>query len=437
MAEQRGTVGGPVLTEWFGKANLHKLDVYEKLGGYEGLRKVVTGMNAAQVIDEVKASGLRGRGGADFPTATKWSFVPKDHPGPKYIVVNADESEPGSAKDRYLMENSPHALVEGAAIATFAIGGHQAWIYIRGEYDLPYEMLRDAIAEAHAKGYLGEHPFGSDYALDVRLYRGHGAYICGEETALLESLEGKRAQPRSRPPFPAIKGAWGQPTAVNNVETLSTVPWIIRHGGAEYAKRGTEKAKGTRIVTVSGDVQKPGNYEIEIGVTYRAHHRRARGRRLPGSQDQGVLAGRLVGEGPPRLDARHLDRPRRPQGARDDGRLRRDHRDGRLALRRQGGRPPAALLRPRVVRQVHALPRRQQLGGAHLRAHPGQRRLGDRARPPGSRPAGPAGRALPVRPRRRRRLGHPVDDGPLPQRVRGALPPPHVLGREGARPCLT
>ncbi|HEY8815838.1 MAG TPA: SLBB domain-containing protein, partial [Candidatus Dormibacteraeota bacterium] len=269
MAEQRGTVGGPVLTEWFGKANLHKLDVYEKLGGYEGLKKVVTGMNAAQVIDEVKASGLRGRGGADFPTATKWSFVPKDHPGPKYIVVNADESEPGSAKDRYLMENSPHALIEGAAIATFAIGGHQAWIYIRGEYDVPYEMLRDAIAEAHAKGYLGDHPFGSDYALDIRLYRGHGAYICGEETALLESLEGKRAQPRSRPPFPAIKGAWGQPTAVNNVETLSTVPWIMRHGGAEYAKRGTEKAKGTRIVTVSGDVRKPGNYEIEIGVTYR------------------------------------------------------------------------------------------------------------------------------------------------------------------------
>ena len=267
MAEQRGTVGGPVLTEWFATQNLHKLDVYESLGGYSALRKVIKEMTAAQVIDEVKSSGLRGRGGADFPTATKWSFVPKDHPGPKYIVVNADESEPGSAKDRYLMENSPHALVEGAAIASFAIGGHQAWIYIRGEYDLSYEMLTAAIAEAHAKGYLGAHPFGTDYPMDVRLYRGHGAYICGEETALLESLEGKRAQPRSRPPFPAVKGAWGMPTAVNNVETLSTVPWIMRHGGAEYAKRGTEKAKGTRMVTVSGDVQKPGNYEIEIGVT--------------------------------------------------------------------------------------------------------------------------------------------------------------------------
>ena len=258
-----------MLTEWFAKADLHKLDVYESLGGYEALKKVMSGMTAVQVIDEVKSSGLRGRGGADFPTATKWSFVPKDHPGPKYIVVNADESEPGSAKDRYLMENSPHMLVEGAAIATYAIGGHDAWIYIRGEYDVPFEMLRDAIAEARGKGYLGKNPFGADYALDVHLYRGHGAYICGEETALLESLEGKRAQPRSRPPFPAIKGAWGQPTAVNNVETLSTVPWIIRHGGAEYATRGTERAKGTRMVTVSGDVRKPGNYEIEIGVTYR------------------------------------------------------------------------------------------------------------------------------------------------------------------------
>ncbi len=271
-----------MLTEWFSKRNLHKLAVYESLGGYSALRKVLGEMTPAQVIDEVKMSGLRGRGGADFPTATKWSFVPKDHPGPKYIVVNADESEPGSAKDRYLLENSPHALVEGAAIAAFAIGGHTAWVYIRGEYDLPYEMLRDAIAGAHRKGYLGERPFGFDCPLDMRLYRGHGAYICGEETALLESLEGKRAQPRSRPPFPALKGAWGMPTAVNNVETLSTVPWIIRHGGAEYAKRGTEKAKGTRMVTVSGDVQKPGNYEIEIGITYRDIIEGLAGGALPG-----------------------------------------------------------------------------------------------------------------------------------------------------------
>src|SRR3977135_3757468 len=300
MSEQRGTVGGPVLTEWFATAGLNKLDTYEKLGGYSALRKVVTSMTAQQVIDEVKISGLRGRGGADFPTAMKWSFVPKDHPGPKYIVVNADESEPGSAKDRYLMENSPHALIEGAAIASFAIGGHQAWIYIRGEDDLPFEMLRDAIAEAHAKGYLGDHPFGTDHALDVRLYRGHGAYICGEEKALPESLEGKRAQPRSRPPFPAVKGAWGLPTAVNNVETLSTVPWIIRHGGGEYAKRGTEKAKGTRMVTVSGDVQKPGNYEIEIGVTYRHVIEELAGGALPGRKIKVFWPGGSSAKLPPR-----------------------------------------------------------------------------------------------------------------------------------------
>jgi len=282
LEHQRGTVGGPVLTEWFATPELHKLDVYERLGGYTALRNVVTGMSAQQVIDEVKTSGLRGRGGADFATATKWSFVPKDHPGPKYVVVNADESEPGSAKDRYLLENSPHMLIEGAAIAMFAIGGHQAWVYIRGEYDLPFEMLRDSIAEAHQKGYLGRHPFGTDYELDLRVYRGHGAYICGEETGLLESLEGKRAQPRSRPPFPAIKGAWGMPTIVNNVETLATVPWIMRHGGTEYAKFGTEKGNGTRMVTLSGDVQKPGNYEIEIGVTYRHIIEELGGGALPG-----------------------------------------------------------------------------------------------------------------------------------------------------------
>src|SRR5258708_5489734 len=251
MAEQRGTVGGPVLTEWFAKPDLHTLDVYESLGGYSALKKVITAMTAEQVVDAVKVHGLRGPGGADFSTAMKWSFVPKDHPGPKFIVVNADESEPGSAKDRYLMENSPHALIEGAAIASFAIGGHQAWIYIRGEDDPPFQMLRDPIAEAHTKGYLRDPPLGTDPPPPHRLH------------------PGTRPQLPSRPPSPAVKGAGGLPTAVNNVETLSTVPWIIRHGGAEYASRGTEKAKGTRMVTVSGDVQKPGNFEIVIGVTYR------------------------------------------------------------------------------------------------------------------------------------------------------------------------
>ncbi|HLQ62856.1 MAG TPA: NADH-quinone oxidoreductase subunit NuoF [Candidatus Acidoferrales bacterium] len=274
MAEPqlRGSYGpgeGRILTEHFGTRDLHTLKVYESVGGYGAMRKAMTAMKPEQVQEEVKVSGLRGRGGAGFSTAAKWSFVPRDIPGPRYIVCNADESEPGTAKDRYLLENCPHLLVEGIGIASYAIGAHQAWVYIRGEYDLPYEMLTAAIAEAHQKQYLGDDPFGTGYSLDVRLYRGHGAYICGEETALLESLEGKRAQPRSRPPFPAVKGAWGRPTALNNVETLSTLPWIISHGGAEYAKLGTDRSKGTRLFTVSGHVQRPGNYEMELGKPFR------------------------------------------------------------------------------------------------------------------------------------------------------------------------
>ncbi|MGH7777569.1 MAG: NADH-quinone oxidoreductase subunit NuoF [Candidatus Dormibacterales bacterium] len=272
MAELRGSHGPGehrILTEHFGAEGLSTLAGYERVAaGYQALRKALREMTPDAVVDEVKASGLRGRGGAGFPTGTKWSFVPKDHPGPKYIVCNADESEPGTAKDRYILENSPHMLVEGICIALYAIGGHQAWVYIRGEYDRPRAMLEAAIAEARQAGYLGDDPWGTGYALDIRLFRGHGAYICGEETALLESLEGKRAQPRARPPYPATKGAFGQPTAVNNVETLSTVPWILRAGGAAYAKLGTEKSKGTRLFTVSGHVRRPGNYEMELGKPF-------------------------------------------------------------------------------------------------------------------------------------------------------------------------
>ena len=270
MAELRGTVGGPVLTQYFGTPDLHKLEVYEaQAGGYAALKKALLEMEPAAITNEVKASGLRGRGGAGFATGVKWSFIKRDAPGEKYVVVNADESEPGTSKDRYIMENSPHMLLEGIMIAAYAIGANQAWVYIRGEYDGPYRMLVEAIDEARAKGYLGSTPFGKDYPLDIRLYRGHGAYICGEETALLESLEGKRAQPRSRPPFPAVKGAWGKPTLLNNVETLSTVPWIINHGASEYVKFGTDKSPGTRLMSVSGNVRNPGVYEVELGKPFR------------------------------------------------------------------------------------------------------------------------------------------------------------------------
>jgi NADH-quinone oxidoreductase subunit F len=271
--ELRGSSGSDqrhhLLTALFGTTDLHRLDVYRRHGGYDSLRKAMSSMKPDEVHAEVKASGLRGRGGAGFPTGVKWGFMPRDIPGPRYVVVNADESEPGTSKDRYLMENSPHMLLEGICIACYAIGAHQAWIYIRGEYDGPHQRLIDAIAELRAAGILGETPFGCGFPLDIQIYRGHGAYICGEETALLESLEGKRAQPRSRPPFPAVKGAWGRPTLLNNVETLSNLPWIVRHGGAEYARFGTEKSRGTRLLSVSGNVRRPGVYEIELGVSFR------------------------------------------------------------------------------------------------------------------------------------------------------------------------
>jgi NADH-quinone oxidoreductase subunit F len=258
-----------LLTAHFGTSGLHTRKVYESLGGYRSLEKAIKEMTPELIQVEVKDSALRGRGGAGFPTGVKWGFLPPPDGGPRYLVVNADESEPGTSKDRYLMENSPHAVLEGILIACYAIRAHQAWIYIRGEYDRPHRMLLEAIAEARAAGYIGPDPFGSGFALDVQVYRGHGAYICGEESALLESLEGKRAQPRSRPPYPAVKGAWGRPTIVNNVETLATVPWIVANGGAAYAQFGTQTSTGTRLLTVSGDVRKPGVYEVELGVSFR------------------------------------------------------------------------------------------------------------------------------------------------------------------------
>ena len=269
--ELRGSAGDAptnLLTRLFGTPDLHRLEVYRRHGGFRSLEKALTAMTPEEVHAEVKTSGLRGRGGAGFPTGVKWGFMPPPDGGPRYVVVNADESEPGTSKDRYIMENSPHMLLEGICIACYAVRANQAWIYVRGEYDGPHQMLLAAIAELRQAKILGSRPFGKDHPLDIQLYRGHGAYICGEETALLESLEGKRAQPRSRPPFPAVKGAWGRPTLLNNVETLSTVPWIIEHGGAEYAKLGTERSTGTRLMSVSGHVQQPGVYEVECGKTF-------------------------------------------------------------------------------------------------------------------------------------------------------------------------
>ena len=246
----------------------HALAVYCSRGGYRAWEKVVQSMKPEQLIEEVKASGLRGRGGAGFPTGMKWSFVPKDSPKPKYLVCNADESEPGTFKDRLLMEKDPHATVEGTLIAAYAIQSHTAFIYIRGELAFGAGVLERAVDEATQAGYIGRNILGSGYDVDVIVHRGAGAYICGEETALLSSLEGGRGWPKLKPPFPATHGLFGCPTVVNNVETLAALPWIIEHGAAAYAAMGTEKSKGTKLFSVSGHISKPGVYELEMGYPF-------------------------------------------------------------------------------------------------------------------------------------------------------------------------
>ncbi len=242
------------------------IGVYLKTGGYQGLEKAIKEFSPAQVIEEVKSSVLRGRGGAGFPTGLKWSFVPKESKRPKYVVCNADESEPGTGKDRDLMRYDPHLLLEGMAITAYALGGApNNYIYIRGEYWYIKDILERAIEQANAAGYLGKNVLGSGFECNIYVHPGAGAYICGEETALLESLEGKRGHPRLKPPFPAVVGLYGGPTVVNNVETLAAVPWIITNGGPAYKALGTEKSGGTKLFTVSGNVVKPGNYEVPMG----------------------------------------------------------------------------------------------------------------------------------------------------------------------------
>jgi NADH-quinone oxidoreductase subunit F len=245
--------------------NSRSLDVYRRNGGYEALRKVLDGMSPDDVIGELKKSALRGRGGAGFPTGMKWSFVPKDSPKARYVVCNADESEPGTFKDRYLMERDPHMLIEGMLIAAYALGARTNYIYTRGEYRYLIEIMDAALAEARAEGLLGEKILGTDFNCDIYTHTGAGAYICGEETALLNSLEGLRGHPRMKPPFPAIAGLYGCPTVVNNVETLTAVPDVIKMGGASYQKLGTEKSGGTKLWSVSGHVARPGVYELPMG----------------------------------------------------------------------------------------------------------------------------------------------------------------------------
>jgi NADH-quinone oxidoreductase subunit F len=247
-------------------ADSHTMERYLATGGYEALRTAL-GKQPEDVAVEVKASNIQGRGGAAFPTGVKWGFLGKATP--RYLVVNADESEPGTFKDRQLLERDPHQLLEGTIISSYALGVEHAFVYIRGEYARPARRVQHAVDEAYSSGFLGQDILGSGFDLDITVHLGAGAYICGEETALLNSLEGKRGEPRIKPPFPAVEGLYGRPTIVNNVETLSNVPWIVTNSGHKYSLIGPEASAGTRMFSLSGHVRKPGNYEFEMGITWR------------------------------------------------------------------------------------------------------------------------------------------------------------------------
>ena len=263
---ERNKLETPLISKRWGIKDSFKIDVFLQNGGYQALEKALKEMTPDSIIEEVKKSNLRGRGGAGFPTGMKWSFVPKDSPKARYVICNADESEPGTCKDRPLMEMDPHQLIEGIVIAGRAINAHHGFIYIRGEYRYVLDIVDAAIEEAYSRGYLGKNILGSGFDFDLLIHTGAGAYECGEESALMESLEGKRGNPRIKPPFPAVVGLYGCPTIINNVETLSAVPSIILEGGEAYANRGTPKNGGTRLLCVSGHVNKPGIYEIPLGM---------------------------------------------------------------------------------------------------------------------------------------------------------------------------
>ena len=255
-----------LLLEHIDKPGIQSIDGYLKNGGYRSVEKALKQLSPDQLVEEVKTSGLRGRGGAGFPTGLKWSCLDKKSDKPKYLVCNADESEPGTFKDRFLMEHIPHLLIEGMIVSSFALTAKTSYIYVRGEMMYIIRILEKAIAEAYAKGYLGKNILGSGYDLDLFVQAGGGAYICGEETALLESLEGKRGNPRNKPPFPAVWGLYGCPTVVNNVETIAAVPWIVNNGGAAYAAIGIGKSTSTKLISACGNINKPGVFEIELGL---------------------------------------------------------------------------------------------------------------------------------------------------------------------------
>jgi len=293
--------------------DINQLGVYVDNNGYEAFKRAVTEMQPQEVTQVVSDSGLAGRGGAGFPTGRKWSFIPKGV-FPTYLVINADESEPGAFKDRELMERNPHQLLEGVAISSYAIGCQQAFIYIRGEFLYIGEILEQAVEEAKAAGHLGENVFGSGYNIDIVVHRGAGAYICGEESALLDSLEGLRGFPRLRPPFPAVKGLYGQPTVVNNVETIANVSHIIRNGAQWYRSFGTERSPGTKVCSISGPVNRPGNYELPLGTPFRVLLEECAGGMRDGKKLKAYIPGGASAPMVPGNEDRFIDVPMSYEG---------------------------------------------------------------------------------------------------------------------------
>jgi NADH-quinone oxidoreductase subunit F len=305
-----------ILLRNVGVPNSERIDVYLERGGYQGARKALLQHSPEQLIEILKKSGLRGRGGAGFPAGLKWSFMPKDPDQTKYVCVNTDEGEPGTFKDRQIVERDPHSIIEGVVIAAYAVGAHRAFVYIRGEFFMGVKRWMKAIDAAYARGFLGKNILGSGFDLDLSVHRGAGAYICGEETAMIESLEGKRGEPRLKPPYPAQIGLFGQPTLVHNVETLACVPHIVMRGPEWFASIGTKDSAGPKIFCVSGDVERPGNYELPLGTSIRE---------LVFEHAGGVKGGRRIkaivpgGASTPMLTAEHLDVPMSFEGLQQAG----------------------------------------------------------------------------------------------------------------------
>lgn len=295
-----------ILTASFGLPRSESIDVYLANGGYQALRKTLAEYSPEQLTELVISSGLRGRGGAGFPAGKKWSFMPKDPAVERYVCVNTDEGEPGTFKDRELVEKDPHQIIEGVILASYAVGARRAFVYIRGEFFLGVKRWIKAIDDAYAKGFLGKHILGSAYSLDLSVHRGAGAYICGEETALIESLEGKRGEPRKKPPYPANVGLWGKPTLVHNVETLANIPHIVNRGPQWFAGIGTSKSSGTKIFCVSGHVKNRGVFELPLGVTLREIIEKHAGGMASGKALKAVIPG---GASTPMLTADQIDTP--------------------------------------------------------------------------------------------------------------------------------